>query len=1000
MPASKPDPWGLCGTTIDGKYRVVAVVGEGGFGVVYRGVHEGFDAPIAVKCLKLPPHFDLAAQEELVKKLREEGRLLLRLSQRTPGIVQALDVGSVTAPSGARVPYLILEWLEGRTLSDELRVRRARGKGSMTLAEAAALLRPAAQALAVAHAEKIAHRDIKPENLFLVDQGDERGGPSQTLKVLDFGIAKILGDAPSPAEVSTSANPATFTPAYGAPEQFDKKRGASGPWTDVFALALVFVELVTGARALQGDELLDLYRAVTDPAVRPTIRARGAWASDAVERVLEKALHVEPRARYSDAGAFWEALTRALDSSADTAPVAAPQGEVSDASVPTAEFVSVEGIPLGGATQPDIEAAQSNAKAEKSRAGDIARGDGAGPAEPRALNEEREETSGSTLPSAAASGENAPTTRSGVVAPTTAPSPPAPSRARSAIMAACVLGFAGLVAAGLRTYWSPTAPTGAPEPASSASASSLAAAPPTSKNPQAAALYAEAVEAWRGGAPDDAVYAMEQATSLDRELSAGHLRLALWKFNVKPIDAREHYDLALRHRAGLGEKDQGLLHAVEPMLRDPWDLEQLEARMEALTRKYPDDVELWVQLGAVRHKRLRYDAAIEAFDRASALHQGIVPAWVLKAECLSMKGDPEGQLKAYNVCVANAPRAIECQVKKTSLHGRLGDCPGMLEAAKRLLSMNPKSWITQSHLAMALQATGAPRESVVEAMSRGWSFRPDTERKLTELRDRAALAVLDGDFEASSKLIQEWQVEIAGRPDQDRHASPALDLARVYYEMGATKKADEVAADFLRRMGAWTEPSLTDWTIAFLPYRWRAGSISTADFERGAAAWEASFRKKWVGAGRQLDSDLDWMIWSNRYGSFVETEAEARDAIAKMPAVIAPVMAAGRWLPVDLNVGRALALAGEVERSRPHLERVARSCSALADPMVFMQGQLYYGMALEKAGDAQRAREAYEAILARWGKARPKSLTANKARERLKALGEPKRTQESPNTLP
>jgi serine/threonine-protein kinase len=276
-------------------------------------------------------------------------------------------------------------------------------------------------------------------------------------------------------------------------------------------------------------------------------------------------------------------------------------------------------------------------------------------------------------------------------------------------------------------------------------------------------------------------------------------------------------------------------------------------------------------------------------------------------------------------------------------------------------------------------------------MGRGWSFRPDAERKPTELRDRAALATLDGDFEGASRLLKEWSGEVAGRPDQDRHAFPAMDLAKVYYEMGAVKKADEVAADFLRRMPAWTEPSLTDWTIVFLPYRWRAGSISTADFERGAAAWEGSFRSKWRGAGRRPDADLDWMVWSSRYGSAVETEAEARDAIAKMPREIAPVMVTGRWLPVDLNVGRALVLAGEIERSRPHLERVARSCGAIADPMVFMHGQLYYGMALERAGETQKARAAYEGVLARWGKARPKSVTADKARERLKALGEKER---------
>src|SRR5271170_6579176 len=109
------DPFQLAGATIEGKYRVDAVVGDGGFGVVYRGVHVGFDEPIAVKCLKLPHALDEAQKKGFLEQLRDEGRLLHRLSRATSGIVQALDVGALTTPSGIWAPYLILEWLDGDT---------------------------------------------------------------------------------------------------------------------------------------------------------------------------------------------------------------------------------------------------------------------------------------------------------------------------------------------------------------------------------------------------------------------------------------------------------------------------------------------------------------------------------------------------------------------------------------------------------------------------------------------------------------------------------------------------------------------------------------------------------------------------------------------------------------------------------------------------------------------------------------------------------------------
>ncbi|APR86304.1 Adenylate cyclase [Minicystis rosea] len=299
------DPFQLCGSTIEGKYRIASVIGDGGFGVVYRGVHLGFGELIAIKCLKLPHALADKQRDGFLEQLRDEGRLLHRLSKATPGIVQALDVGAVTTPAGMWVPYLVMEWLDGETLADHVQKRLARGEGPFSLADAIRLLEPAARALGVAHGLKVAHRDVKPQNLFVTKVGENR-----TLKVLDFGIAKVLTDYTTftSALDATRATPAAFTPRYGAPEQFNKQRGATGPWTDVFALALILVELLTGTKALEGDDPTQLYIAAADPTLRPTPRARGADVPDAVERVLDKALAVEPKARWTDAGEMWDAL--------------------------------------------------------------------------------------------------------------------------------------------------------------------------------------------------------------------------------------------------------------------------------------------------------------------------------------------------------------------------------------------------------------------------------------------------------------------------------------------------------------------------------------------------------------------------------------------------------------------------------------------------------------------------------------------------------------------
>ena len=307
------DPFGWAGQVIDGRYRAIEVAGDGGFGVVYRGHHLALDVPIAIKCLKVPQSLGPEERESFEQRFLEEGRVLHRLSRASAGVVQALDVGAATSPDGTWTPYLVLEWLDGHTLEDELVERARRGRARWNVAEAVELLGPAARALAEAHEQRIAHRDIKPANLFLT-----RVGERDVLKVLDFGIAKVLHDSMSTttalrATGATGPGSSVFTPQYGAPEQFDRRKGATGPWTDVHAFALVFVEMLVGARALEGDDIVQLMSAALDRDMRPTPRAHGLDLGDELEGVLQQALALRPEDRFADAGVFWDAVLDAGD---------------------------------------------------------------------------------------------------------------------------------------------------------------------------------------------------------------------------------------------------------------------------------------------------------------------------------------------------------------------------------------------------------------------------------------------------------------------------------------------------------------------------------------------------------------------------------------------------------------------------------------------------------------------------------------------------------------
>jgi len=304
------DPLNLVGTTIAEKYAVESVVGEGGFAIVYKATHLIWKRPVAIKAFKSMGTFAVKDRERLLDEFVREGALLAELSERSAAICQARDVGTLMTPTGAWAPYMVLEWLEGVTLEKALLDERTAGMPPRTARQALEILEPVGEALALAHGRGIAHRDVKPGNIFLL--GDPRS-EACAVKLLDFGIAKVVQDAQKMAGAfsQTTGQVTSFTPAYGAPEQFSRAQGATGPWTDVFALGLIFSELVSGKDPLAGDDVAQLAFASMDPSRRPTPRALGAEVGNAVEAVIAKAVAVPTQERYQTVGELWNALRAA-----------------------------------------------------------------------------------------------------------------------------------------------------------------------------------------------------------------------------------------------------------------------------------------------------------------------------------------------------------------------------------------------------------------------------------------------------------------------------------------------------------------------------------------------------------------------------------------------------------------------------------------------------------------------------------------------------------------
>jgi len=310
------DVFGILGSLQADAFRVDQVVAEGGFAVVYRAHHLQFRADVALKCLKVPGTLSAEQREHFLEGFRAEAELLFRLSSSIPAVVRPLHVGALTTGDNRFVPFIALEWLEGKPLSEALDARYRAGKPRLSLEETVELLAPVARALQRAHhfpgkqgTMSVLHRDIKPDNLFVAQVNGER-----LVKILDFGIAKVkrtTGQVVGHQSLRDDAI-AAFTPGYAAPEQWTPKRfGQTGPWTDLYSFALVVVEVLSGHEPFEGD-LAEIMAATLDTAHRPTPRSEGVVVSDAVERVFAKALAVDPRERYHDVGQFWDELEAAM----------------------------------------------------------------------------------------------------------------------------------------------------------------------------------------------------------------------------------------------------------------------------------------------------------------------------------------------------------------------------------------------------------------------------------------------------------------------------------------------------------------------------------------------------------------------------------------------------------------------------------------------------------------------------------------------------------------
>lgn len=326
----------LIGMVLSERYRILRQIGEGGMGLVYEAEHVAIEKRVALKVLRE----DFSSRPEVVERFKQEAKSASRIGNAH--IVDISDFG--VTPSGAS--YFAMELLEGEDLANVLE-----REGHVSLGRAADILLQCCKALEAAHAKGIVHRDMKPENIFLT----VRDGRPDFVKIVDFGIAKMsdIETVGAPGRKLTKTGMIFGTPEYMSPEQASGK-GVLDHRVDVYALAVIFFEMITGRVPFVGDTFMGILtqHMIEDPPsiaeVNPHVEVPAP-----VVAFLAKGLTKEPDARFGSCGEMAAALEDALSGRGDvTLPGFGVRAGASDRVPREIHPTSAAEIPLTSSARP------------------------------------------------------------------------------------------------------------------------------------------------------------------------------------------------------------------------------------------------------------------------------------------------------------------------------------------------------------------------------------------------------------------------------------------------------------------------------------------------------------------------------------------------------------------------------------------------------------------------------------------------------------------------
>jgi serine/threonine-protein kinase len=317
-----------------------------------------------------------------------------------------------------------------------------------------------------------------------------------------------------------------------------------------------------------------------------------------------------------------------------------------------------------------------------------------------------------------------------------------------------------------------------------------------------------------------------------------------------------------------------------------------------------------------------------------------------------------------------------------------GDCARLESDARRMIAVEPRGAAGYAYLVEAQVANGAPREAIDETLRAHDARLPEPQRAEAALEMDTRLAALDGDFARAKDRAAAWTASLSADKDEEAHAHAALAKVMIEDEMGDVAAAGDTAATFMARRSAWVRSTRNeDYALAgdvsplMIAAERRAGRVSIEDAEAQRAQWVSAWQAKLAPVYR-------YTLWVRGFAEPADSPSDAEAALVALPGDEA-TRAFGPIAFAAASLGRVELLAGRAADALPALEEGARVCAALTHPIDAVRAIERLGAGLETKGDAAGACAAYARVLARWGQARPRSVTADRARARSRALACP-----------